>query len=53
MAFNAHLVWCGLNVDFEKERAKFKNPYNYNSSVSNAISVQYKLHSIGIDMKTA
>ena len=51
MAFNAHLVWCGLNVDFEKERAKFKNPYNYNSSVSNAISVQYKLHSIGIDMK--
>lgn len=51
MAFNAHLVWCGLNVDFEKERAKFKNPYNYNASISNAISIQYKLHSIGIDMK--
>lgn len=51
MAFNAHLVWeSGLNIDLAKSYAKFKDPYNYNSSFSNAVSIKYKLHSFGIVM---
>ena len=51
MAFNAHLVWeSGLNIDLAKSRAKFKEPYNYNASFSNVISIKYKLYSFGIAM---
>ena len=51
MAFNAHLVWeDGLNIDMSKAWQNFKDPYNYNSSFSNAISVKYKLYSAGLIM---
>ena len=52
MAFNAHLVWAdGLNIDMEKAIREFREPYNYNSSVSNAVSVKYKLYSLGLTME--
>lgn len=51
MAFNAHLVWeSGLNIDLTKSRAKFKEPYYYNASLANVISIKYKLYSFGITM---
>ncbi len=51
MAFNAHLVWeSGLNIDLAKSRAKFKEPYYYNASFSNVISIKYKLYSFGITL---
>ena len=51
MAFNAHLVWeKNLNVDFKKFKKDFQNPYNHYSSVSNVLSIKYKLFSIGIDI---
>ena len=51
MAFNAHLIWeSGLNIDLSKSFSKFKEPYNYKASISNVISIKYKLHSFGISM---
>lgn len=51
MAFNVHLVWeNGLNIDFEKSYQRFKEPYYYNPSFSNVISIKYKLYGLGIDM---
>ena len=54
MAFNAHLIWeRGLNIDFEESRSRFKEPYNYNSSFANVVSIKYKLYSFGIDLQDA
>lgn len=51
MAFNVHLAWAdGMNIDMVEAWQKFKDPYNYRSSVSNAISVKYKLYSMGLSM---
>ena len=51
MAFNAHLAWeDGLNIDMENTKKKFNKPYNHRSSVANAISIKYKLYSIGLEM---
>lgn len=55
MAFNCHLVWSGkqnLNIDYssEKERHFKPNSYNYHSCVSNIISIQSKLESVGITL---
>ena len=51
MAFNTHLVWeNGSNVDRAASRESFREAYNYNASISNAISVKYKLHSVGIQV---
>lgn len=50
MAFNVHLSWENLNnVDFDKAWNKFKEPYNYNSSISNALAIKSKLFSLGIE----
>ncbi|MCM1364872.1 MAG: hypothetical protein NC122_06800 [Faecalibacterium sp.] len=50
MAFNCHLLWGnGLNIDMEQTYADFKGIYNFSSSLSNALSIKYKLHSIGIE----
>ena len=52
MAFNAHLAWeDGLNIDMETAKKNFNKPYNHRSSVANAISIKYKLYSIGLEMK--
>ncbi len=50
MAFNCHCLWNGsLNIGIKKLRAEFMKPYNFSSSLSNVLSVKYKLHSVGID----
>lgn len=53
MAFNTHSVWlASRNFDAKAEREKFiKDTYNYVSSLAYALSVPYKLFSIGIDVK--
>ena len=52
MAFNAHLVWeKSLNLDYNDVRKNFLDPYNHDACVSNVLSIKYKLHSIGIDIK--
>lgn len=53
MAFNTHTAWLSThNFDAKKEREKFlADPYNYASSMAYALSVKYKLFSIGIDME--
>ncbi len=56
MAFNTHLSWMdSLNIDVTGEREKFfkgmseKEKYNRRSSSACALSIKYKLHSVGID----
>lgn len=50
MAFNAHLLWSpyGISDLKEAETTFYNDEYNYNSSLKNALSIKYKLHSIGI-----
>ena len=48
MAFNVHLTWNGGLEDVAAARKDFLKPYNYSSSFGNALSIRYKLHSIGI-----
>ncbi len=51
MAFNCHLLWGdGLNVDINKSYGTFRSAYNYTGSFANALSVKYKLHSVGIEL---
>lgn len=52
MAFNVHLSWCdNLNINILDARKKFKEPYNYNSSIAMALSIKYKLHSVNIELE--
>lgn len=52
MAFNAHLIWeRGPATDLASAYRRFSEPYSYLSSFSNAVSVKYKLHSLGIPLK--
>lgn len=53
MAFNAHCMWGKPdNMDLDEFLEEFrKDKYNYSSSLAFALSVKYKLYSIGIDMK--
>lgn len=52
MAFYTHLSWKdSLNIDFQEAYQEFKVPYNYDSSLAYALSVKYKLHSVGIDLE--
>lgn len=49
MAFNCHLTWNNSeNLNIQKLRAEFRQPYNFNSSLANVISIKYKLFSLGI-----
>ncbi len=50
MAFNVHLVWTGTLENTEYSKKKFTEVYNWNSSFSNAVSMKYKLYSMGLDM---
>ncbi len=46
MAFNTHLCWNGtFNPDIREE---MKDPYYYSASLASALSIPYKLYSIGI-----
>lgn len=49
MAFNCHLVWNNSeNLNIQKLRNEFLQPYNFTSSLGNVISIKYKLFSLGI-----
>ena len=49
MAFNVHTIWKGIdNVTTEDYLEFRKDTYNYNASLMFALSVKYKLFSIGI-----
>lgn len=52
MAYNAHLTWDdAINGDAIAELEKFRlDIYNYTSSIALALSIQYKLADIGIDL---
>ena len=52
MAFNTHLSWLSSrNIDIDKEYTKFcQSSYDFESSIAYALSIQYKLYSIGIRM---
>lgn len=50
MALNLHLSWKGtrsLNLA-EEEKAFYADPYNYASSIASALSIPYKLQSVGV-----
>ena len=48
MAFNTHVIWLGSNIDYKKEYKDFiNNKYNYNASLRFALSIKYKLASLG------
>lgn len=56
MAFNTHISWKdSLNIDMSGERQKFfkseseKDKYNRTASLAFALSVKYKLFSVGIE----
>ena len=51
MALKVHLSWSKItDKDLNTIRTEFENdPYSFNSSIANAISIRYKLHSFGID----
>lgn len=52
MAYNTHLVWeKNLNRNNKEVKAEFRKKYNYDSCVSNVLSLKYKLYSVGIDLE--
>ena len=51
MAFYSHISWKNsLNIDMEEAWEEFRIKYNYESSLAYALSVKYKLHSVGIEL---
>ncbi|MCQ2536844.1 MAG: DUF1887 family CARF protein [Lachnospiraceae bacterium] len=49
MAFNVHHAWEGFgNIDTNKLKERFSEAYNYNASISFALSIPFKLRSVGI-----
>ena len=51
LAFNIHLSYCDDLLDQDRRYLDFRNDlYDYESSVSCAVSLKYKLHSIGIEL---
>ena len=52
IAFNVHLSYCDDLLDQDRRLSAFrKDLYDYESSVSCAISLKYKLHSLGIELE--
>ncbi len=52
MALNTHLLWeRDRDVEFEKIRDNFEQPYNHDASVASVLSIKYKLHSMGIELE--
>lgn len=51
MALNCHLLWNSSELlDIRKLQRQFNAEYNFSSSLSNVLSIQYKLNSVGINM---
>lgn len=50
MAFNTHLVWNdSIDADIDRLYHEFRQVYNFKSSIASALSIPYKLNSIGIN----
>ena len=49
MAFNAYLLWRKPDKIDQEVVKEFNEPYHYESSLSFALSIRYKLLSLGID----
>lgn len=53
IAFNLHLTWemeSSHRIDMIKSRADFEKTYNKASSIASALSILYKLNSVGIQL---
>lgn len=51
MSYNAHLVWNNNpDIDFDTKMLEFKQDYNYESCISNTLSIKYKLWNEDIDL---
>ena len=51
MAFNTHVIWMGLENVSENDYFDFrKDTYSYNASLRFALSVKYKLFSVGVNL---
>lgn len=51
MALNCHLLWNNSDfIDIRRLQKKFNSEYNFSSSLSSALAIQYKLNSVGIDV---
>ena len=48
MAYKVHCIWSGTK-DEEQNKRQFRQKYNAESSMNFAISIKYKLYSLGID----
>lgn len=48
MAYKVHCIWSGTDDD-EQNKRMFRQRYNAESSLNFAISIKYKLYSLGID----
>lgn len=52
MALNAHICWKnGADTPLSKIKEEFRSPYFYLSSLTYALSVQYKLEQLGIHLQ--
>lgn len=52
-AFNTHLTWSSdKNPDYYEAMDSFYERYNYDASIAYALSIKYKLYSMGIDVDT-
>lgn len=51
MSLNAHLTWTpSLNADLGQAIASYRKDYYHSSSLSYVLSIQYKLHYLGIEL---
>lgn len=52
IGFNCHILWeSNLSLDMAKAYETFMSPYYYSASMSIAVSIKYKLHSIGLSLE--
>lgn len=51
MSYNSHLVWNNNpDIDFDTKMSEFRQDYNYESCISNTLSIKYKLWNEDIDL---
>ncbi len=52
ISFNCHILWeSNLSLDVGKTYESFTSPYYYSASMATAVSLKYKLHSIGLSLE--
>lgn len=50
IARNTHWIWADHSLPYADILKDYKNPYNADSSLHNAFSLQYKLHALGLTL---